>query len=234
MDKLDVIKANIQRWNTIRNSEKSINYLTSGCGFSISLKDFNNWNYHKPEFINCYLAIDEKDKFQLFLVDNLSDQKQNYSDGNLIVKDFEKFFPQNPKSNGHLINASLTTNEGDQRITTWTLCAKDWVAHKQALRNNKQTITQGEMVQVFTIPFSDLKDLFSDKSTESLKATFALKPFESEEIKSYELEIILAKTEIENKSLTEVSLVRETFADMSIGYPPNKISKNKFNLLSRN
>lgn len=87
------------------------------------------------------------------------------------------------------------------------------------------------MVQVFTIPFSDLRELFSDKNLASLKAIFALKFKETEALSSYEIEIILAKTEFQSKSLSEVSLVKETFADMSKGYPPSKTATNQFNLL---
>ena len=232
MRELKDVRFNIEKWNLIRNEKFSIRYLSSGNGFLISVEDFRNWEPLNPEFINCYLAIDENEDFKIYLVDNISDENQKYQlDENLFEKDFQEYFNEPLFDFKGTINSSLTPTKADHRIATWVLCANAWVNHKQSLRQNKLSVESGEMVQVFTLPFEDLKELFSDENLESLKATFALKFEETETQSSYEIEIILAKTEFQSRSLTEVSLVRETFADMSKGYPPSKTANNQFNLL---
>ncbi|MEO2059750.1 MAG: hypothetical protein ABGW76_06690 [Mesonia sp.] len=232
METLDLVKENINRWNLTRNNKNAISYLTSGSGFLITAEDFKNWSHLDPEFINCYLAIDKMNNFKIYLADNITDENQEYLLGkNLFEKGFQEYFDESFLNQKGTINSNLTPTEADSRIATWVLCANAWVNHKEALRQDERSAESGEMVPVFTIPFSDLRELFSDKNLASLKATFALKFEETEAQSSYEIEIILAKTEFQSKSLSEVSLVKETFADMSKGYPPSKTATNQFNLL---
>ena len=232
MEDLKMIRENISKWNSIRNEKNAISYLSSGSGFLITAEDFENWDLLAPEFINCYLAVNGNNDFKIYLVDNLTDQEQDYKlNENIFEKNFQEYFDESFLNQKGTINSNLTPIEADSRIATWVLCANAWVNHKQALRQEEVTAESGEMVQVFTLPFSDLRELFSDENLASLKATFALKFEETEALSSYEIEIILAKTEFQSKSLAEVSLVKETFADMSKGYPPSKTVINQFNLL---
>jgi len=225
------IQRNIESWNNLRNTKTAISYLTSGNGFLITEREFGRWEENNPEQLHCYLGVDADNHLNIYLVDNVTDERQNYVVGeNLIIKDFIPYFNELPISNSE-VQSSLKPTIADSRITTWLLCSNNWVNHKQVMRQDKTTVALGEMVQVFTLPFSDLKDLFADENIESLKATFALKYYETDALKGYEIEIILAKTAFNTTSLTEVSLVKETFADKTSPYPPFPFESNQFNLL---
>ena len=238
MSNLTTIKENIQKWNLNRNGKNAIKFLNSGNGFSISKSDFNFWYGIKPapSNINCYLAVNEEDKFIIYLVDNVTDENEKYKttgkDKNVFEKRFEEYFdnlPANPRP--FLLKSNLPPSEADSRITNWVLCSNAWVCHKESLRQEKESVEQGEMVQIFTIPFSDLQDLFINRNFEALKATFALKYYETEVVQGYDMEVILAKTDFNNDPKAGVSLVKESFADMSTGYPPYPIFAGRFNLL---
>lgn len=232
MSNLTTIKGNIQRWAEIRNEKAAINFLTSGNGFLISDKDFEHWEPHNPETINCYLGVDENKKLKIYLVDNITDEQQEYELGvNLFEKKFQEYFEELPMTPRGIIHSSLEPTEADSRITNWVLCANAWFNHKQSLRQEEETLQQGEMVQVFTIPFSDLQELFVNQNLEALKATFGLKYYETEVIEGYDIEVILAKTEFNNDPEAGVSLVKESFADLSVPYPPGSTINKGFNLL---
>ena len=236
MNDLTTIKENIQNWNLNRNGKNAIKFLNSGNGFLISENDFKNWSEIKttPNNINCYLAINKNNDFVIYLVDDITDSSGNYTVGvNLFEKRFEEYFDNLPGLSNSLLKSTLPPSEADSRITNWVLCSNAWICHKQSLRQEKESVEQGEMVQVFTIPFLDLKDLFINKKFENLKATFALKYYETKEVQGYDMEVILAKTDFNNDPEAGVSLVKESFADMSEPYPPNSMFKRNFNLLSR-
>ncbi|MAN27701.1 MULTISPECIES: hypothetical protein [Mesonia] len=234
MSDLTTIKENIQNWNLNRNGKNAIKFLNSGNGFLISENDFKNWSEIKPtpNNINCYLAINKNNDFVIYLVDDITDSSGNYTVGvNLFEKRFEEYFDNLPGLSNSLLKSTLPPSEADSRITNWVLCSNAWICHKQSLRQEKESVEQGEMVQVFTIPFLDLKDLFINKKFENLKATFALKYYETKEVQGYDMEVILAKTDFNNDPEAGVSLVKESFADTSHPHPPYSLTPNKFNLL---
>ena len=109
METLDLVKENIKRWNLTRNNKNAISYLTSGSGFLITAEDFKNWSPLDPEFINCYLAIDEKNNFKIYLADNITDKNQEYLLGkNLFEKDFQEYFDESFLNQKGTINSNLT------------------------------------------------------------------------------------------------------------------------------
>ncbi len=227
---IEIIKENIQNWTDARNQTSAINFLTSGNGFVITLHDYNNWEEIQPDTINCYLAINEDNKLVVYLVDNITDEEENYSIGeNLFEKNFEEYFDNLPDNTSSPLRTNLPPSEADSRITNWVLCSNSWFKHKEKLR--EEAIPAGQMVQLFTIPFSDLHELFVVRNFEALKATFALKYYENEVIEGYDIEVILAKTEFNNDPEAGISLVKESFADLSTGYPPANMAGKFFNLL---
>lgn len=226
---LKTIKGNIERWNAVRNQESACTLLTAGKGFSLTRAEFEHWFKTNPTTIHCYLGV-ASEAVEFYMVDNLTDEQQQYKLGeNLFCKEFLNYFEKNLQKNDAFIQV-LDPTIAESRITNWTLCAGSWFELKKEMRE-KPSGNLGEMVRVFAIPFKDLIILFEDERVQSIKFILALELYDAP-ISGYDLELILAKTELEldtKKATAEV--YKKTYADTTKPFPPMPFGRNQFNLL---
>ena len=226
---LTFIKANINTWDEIRNTSISLNFLTSGYGFTISYEDYQNWSVTKPTALNCYFGVDEFE-LKFYIVDNVTDQNQSYQLGvNLLEKEFTRSFntaatktdaPFTPVTLAN--NDQITKSEAEQRLLNWMLGAKNW------FKDQQKAIKIGSpgILRLMTIPFKDVSTLFSS-SQENVFALTALKKFE---VFGYNIEFILTREMELNEGQPPKSGDNELFMDVTQPHPPFSLSSD-FNLL---
>jgi len=179
------IKKSIKRWEKKRNKKIGLSYLTAGFGFRIDEAEYKKWGKINPniEQINLYFGIDNNNKMVFYLVDSITDKlgkNNNLSaykiEENVFIKNFEDSSSINHNTIESIPNI-LFRNRNDpspkqvlSRILSWQLYSKIWFDYQ---RKSKfyQKIEGGDgsndfyagVAKCMTIPFSDLKGLFSSK-----------------------------------------------------------------------
>ena len=233
---IQTIKSNIQAWDEVRNTNLALPFLTSGYGICLKYQDYQNWKANSPQSIHCYLGINELE-LEFYMVDNVTDNQESYQVGNnLLIKPFIRRINPNslpPGSTGfspiHFVNNGISSQEAETRVMQWILSSQSWF---QDQRNKLNSSNPGlGIVQVFTIPFSDLEELFDNNSNSNnqldVYAMMALKDYGGNH--DYNLELILAHVEqFNNPTPSNVKV----FQDVTQPHPPFSLAGSGFKLLS--
>ena len=205
MSSIDKAKNGIVTWDQVRNNPDAvINYINQGSCFRISREGFVAWeilynNLYLQDStiifdIHAYFGLVQKPdeigfSLSLFCVDSHTDSQPvaNNNDpnylGHLTEAPYEAglisnvdFYPSNQSQT----TTGITKEEALERFTRWNLYKDQWIND------------QADMVQVFKIPFDDLKDLFADQTVEELVVVFGLQPIsDAASYVRYEADLIL-------------------------------------------
>ncbi|WP_109302500.1 hypothetical protein [Aquimarina sp. AU474] len=229
-NKVAKIKANINTWNELRNTNIALNFLTSGYGFAIEHEDYINWKKNSPDSIHCYFGVDEFE-LKFYVIDNVSDTNQSYELGvNLFEKEFTRSFntagvktTKEFKPLAISCSDQICKSDAEQRILNWMLGSKNWF--KDQVQKNKSG--NGELLRLITVPFEDVETLFTN-SDQTVFVMTALKKFD---VYGYNLEFILTRELELSSTRTQDPSGTELFMDVSQPHPPFSIIDQGFNLL---
>lgn len=239
---ITTIKHSVDVWTEVKNTDMALTLLTSGTGFDIARYEFEKWeliNAITPvSHIYVYMAVMETE-MSFWLVDSVSDglavEAIENSGGQhvdlgqfyrLSENTFLKWFTKSP--------ISLPVIPGKKKIPTidinqqialsrnlrWDLYSNIWFSQKKV---------DGNIVQVFQVPYSDLQTLFNLQAMRSVDVLFALKDFEpntscNDTIETLQdVELILSSRPLDES-------VSKVFADVTCPCPPFCRGK-KFGLL---
>lgn len=202
----------LQKWNQERSDVgAAMGYLNNGVGFEIDRTIYDSMTTDSPTEVHAYLGVVESGLW-LFLIDDVQDAGTPSKDVIFPVQ----YLPALSSSTNipHFSSGDdpthlISVTSGLERSFRWHLQRYDWL-------NNHVNATYepdlGEGIfQAFTIPFSDLHDIFSaDSNNEKAVVLFGLK-HESQANPS--VEFVLWGDSFETE---------EMLADVSLPVPPFK------------
>lgn len=167
-------------WNEVRNNKvATLNYFEQGNCFIINNEDFATWDLilkdtENPS-IHAYLGLNTLENqadfsLALFCVDSKTDSLSVNEKNKLAYLASLKTFPYLEGLNNEITFYNVKpTNDftlgAMRKSMRWNLCKSTWI-------NNLQT---NGVVQVFDIPFADLKSLFNKSGVHNVVLVFALK-----------------------------------------------------------
>ena len=258
IESIQKIKESIIKWDQVRNTDIGLNFLTSGLGFSITRKEYDRWleiDTHTPiKDIHLYIGVVEFEMV-FYIVDSASDklgnrEPQYYNIGNnLFIKEVTKnitssintspinnlSFPE--KCDQSQYPFRISEKEVMKRLFKWYLNGTAWfdadrTKNQVAAINGEQ---YGGIVKCMSIPFCDLKYLFSNYDQDFVFAFFALRdekpsPIHNSESPVELIELILCAGKMSAGPGNASQVTLEYFADVTRPSPP--FTATGFNLFN--
>ncbi|MFT5821741.1 MAG: hypothetical protein ACI8ZM_002995 [Crocinitomix sp.] len=237
MTQIQNIKGNIERWNTIRNTDLGLKHLSSGFGFEISEADFLTWRDKDANSqIHVYLGIDENDQTRFYLVDSISDATNDDStiEQHLIEKGFTK--DNLPPDQGAQIIPELKVQQEDgmKRAFKWFLYCNVWFKNMQTewQGTRPELKDQSGVVRVFSLPLANFIELFTNPKIHSAFVFFGIKDRISLDgiDRDNEIELLVAGVDY-LQALETIANMDIQMKNVTIPHPPFPIEYSLFSLL---
>lgn len=232
------IKNYIGVWDTVRNSPKGLELLRSGFAFTITKDDYSNWQEMepKPDIIHVYLALNASSQLMFCLVDNITDAKGGKDEGayklgvNVFLKNFNNsLINSEPNGNEKIPDVVFSANSGVsegavlRKIMTWYLYGQQWFEAQKSITNlnNDTPVSEAGVVRVFSVPFSDLRSVFSKTVDSNITEAFVFFGIHQEidpetGLKNY-IELVLCNHILD---ISKTQSILEVFEDVSKPKPP--------------
>jgi hypothetical protein len=158
----------INAWTSIiTNPDQLLANLNQGYSFVINRNQFNTWNrITGVDTIHAYPAI-FNGVLQFVVVDNVTDANPNIDYNNVFTCNYTYGKTDTVLASIPGPPNNISIEDALERIFRWLMNKTGWVNHAMTVRNG--------MFQGFTIPYSDLTELFASTTGDDLYVLIGMK-----------------------------------------------------------